>query len=182
MEKHSILIPNPRFGVLPKTGQQVSYADYDDGYYEQGWKKGRTVANNRTRFVKKAACSNVILDYATRLMWSPVDMTCGTTKNWADSLTEVHQQCNLLPYYGFLDWRMPNILELASLLNFEDPYEGFVYSDFFANMDSYVYWSSTTRQDSTTYAHVVRFLGTNTITSTLKTGTGTCRIRVCRSF
>lgn len=152
---------------LPKTGQTIVYGVLDDGTYQAGWWRGRRNANNRTRFIERTiAGDDVVLDRATGLMW-PNDFT-GTGGNggvprswngppvfagaiaWADSLN----------FAGFADWRMPHVLELASITNFEagPPY---VWAPFtncrFAPLD--LYWTSTTYKSATTQALVLYFGG-----------------------
>jgi hypothetical protein len=134
--------------VLPKTGQITSYQAGDDGQYEAGWWRRRLNANNKTRFVAKTiAGGNVICDYATRLMWKASNEN-STTWTLAIAAAEA------LVYAGFSDWKLPNVLELASILNFGAIPS--VYAIF--NMTEEVYWTSTTLKISTTQAFCASFL------------------------
>ena len=76
------------------------------------------------------------VDYKNGLMWSTANFT--RDKMWNEALTE----CENSTAAGFSDWRLPNIHELATLLNFEKdgPASDFPYPE-----DIPVYfWSSTT--------------------------------------
>jgi len=147
----NILTRNPT-----KSGQIVSYVNFDDGYYETGWWKGRDNAGNRSRFIAKTiGGDDIVLDRATGLMW-PADMLAAGCNNgnpltWPQSIN----YCDGLNFAGFEDWRLPNIKELFSLLDFSvvpalDP-------DFFVNTTPSDYWSSTTCLESTANAYSVHF-------------------------
>ena len=131
---------------LPTTGQTVSYQDGDDGYYEAGWNIGQ-------RFIPKTLSGDdVVVDRSTGLMWpkhfnqAGGNMDVGLT--WPNALI----YCEALNFAGFTDWRLPNILEIATLYNFGmvGPANPRHYLPFFnfggaANL----FWSSTTNIRST---------------------------------
>lgn len=92
--------------VLPKTGQTVSHEDYDDGWYEEGWK-------DTERFIDNG--DGTVTDNATGLMW---------VKDWGLGVGHImtggtyHQAlafCVGLDFAGHQDWRLPNLLELSSI-------------------------------------------------------------------
>ena len=56
---------------------------------------------------------STITDQATGLIWMKTDS--GTTMNWADSLS----YCENLEYAGQTDWRLPNVKELQSIVNYD---------------------------------------------------------------
>ncbi len=56
-----------------------------------------------------------ITDLATALMWSQADSRSGL--NWSNALAWV-QARNATNYLGFNDWRMPNIKELESIVDY----------------------------------------------------------------
>jgi len=58
---------------------------------------------------------STISDYSTGLMWAQND--CGHGLNWQDALAWV-QQKNRENYLGYNDWRIPNIKELHSILDY----------------------------------------------------------------
>ena len=129
--------------LLPKTGQTVQFRNGDDGTFEAGWWKNRLIADNKTRFIAKTIDGDdVVLDLATGLMW-PVDgneagCNNGGTLNWNGCI----DYALALDFAGFTDWRLPNINELASLINYEKaaPF----LPDGFVNIISSFYMSSTT--------------------------------------
>lgn len=96
------VVPN----VLPKTGQETSYHDGDDGYYEAGWEGDRFTDNG----------DGTITDNATSLMW-PKDATdVGLNmidRAWADQIAHIEG----LTFAGHSDWRMPNLVELQSIID-----------------------------------------------------------------
>ena len=101
---------------LPKTGQRTSYASGDDGAIQAGvtWPSPR-FADNGDETAK---------DNLTGLIWTknanaPGPSACGpgTWKTWQVALDYV--AClNTNQYLGFNDWRLPNINELESLVDF----------------------------------------------------------------
>lgn len=139
---------------LPKTGQEISYANYDDGQYEAGWWLGLLNANNRTRFIEKEFVSGeiVVVDLATSLMW-PKDLhslICGTgeTVPWINAVAIPIGKS----YGGFSDWRLANIIELVSLVNYGVSAPS-IYTDVFDNYPyGYYIWSANTLNNLTTYA------------------------------
>ncbi len=56
-----------------------------------------------------------ITDSATNLMWSQDDSSTGL--NWEEALTYVEAQ-NAANYLGYSDWRLPNVKELQSILDY----------------------------------------------------------------
>lgn len=142
---------------LPKTGQTTAYAVGDDGQYEAGWWRGRDWSNNRTRFlVKTLNGDEVVMDLATGLMWArdgnAAGCNNGSRNPWSISLA----YCESLVFAGFSDWRLPNVLELQSIVNHNlvNP----AIWDSFTNVHyNYYTWSSTTRKNLTTDAKAVSF-------------------------
>ncbi|MCX6190118.1 MAG: DUF1566 domain-containing protein [Bacteroidetes bacterium] len=61
--------------------------------------------------------NQTITDSETRLMWSKNDN--GKGLNWLDALTWVQTQ-NAANYLGYNDWRMPDVKELQSLVNYSN--------------------------------------------------------------
>lgn len=123
---------------LPKTGQIVSYRSKDDGDYEAGWNEG-------TRFTDNG--DGTISDEATGLMW-PEDWCCdgandGDLETWNDAI----DWADALVFVGYSDWRLPNISELVTLLNYgaHDP----TTYPCFLNTAQNRAWSSTTADGDT---------------------------------
>jgi len=136
-----------------KTGQTAFYATGDDGDLEKG------VAWPNTRFTDNS--DGTVTDNLTGLIWLKVanyktSSTTGST-TWALALSfcnSLHNgQCGLTDGSLAGDWRLPNVKELHSLVDFGQyspalP-SGHPFTDVQTN--SY-YWSSTTTENSTTKA------------------------------
>ncbi len=138
---------------LAKTGQTISYDTGDDGELEKGYPA------SGVRFVDNG--DGTITDNATGLMWvkdpaanpgAPFD--AATT--WANALIN----CNALNFAGHTDWRLPNIKEMMSIVDYgaNNPSINAV---FFPNTKhagpGVHYWSSTTRDSVTADAWWVDF-------------------------
>jgi hypothetical protein len=137
---------------LPRTGQTTSYRDHDDGYYETGFP-------HATRFVANG--NNTVFDRATGLTWvadpsqlggvwgtpgSPSQMT------WNDAI----DNCAALSHGGMTDWRLPNKVELESIVDLSQSSPA-IDTSTFPNTQSQYYWASTARAANTTWAWEVQF-------------------------
>jgi len=138
---------------LPKTGQTVPYADYDDGYYQTGFPK------TGARFLNLG--DGTVIDLASGLMWvadpSQLGEVWGSPGNpilmtWEDAIFQSHF-LNFLAYY---DWRLPHIKELISLVNY-NLYNPTIMATYFPNTKSDWYWSSTTNAETAEYKWGVDF-------------------------
>lgn len=143
--------------LLPKTGQVTSYRTGDDGTYEAGWWRGRLNADNKTRFIHIGTGSNTLtIDLATGLMW-PADgsgLGCfmGSICSWDTAVI----YANALDLGGFTDWRLPNIKELMSIVDYNTANIAIDLSKFPATTTGY-YWSATTNKGLTTLAWTILF-------------------------
>jgi hypothetical protein len=139
-------IPAP----VPKTGLTISYADYDDGYYEKGvaWPIPRFTDNN----------NGTVTDNLTGLIWLK-DANCFGTRAWSDALSDCNGlasgQCGLTDGSTEGDWRLPNVKELQSLIDYGEYWPALPSGDPFTNVQSSNYWSSTTFAPSTDNAWLV---------------------------
>jgi len=124
---------------LPRTGQTTSYAAGDDGSLQQG------IALPSPRFTNAdnsvPVNSSVVVDQLTGLMWtrnvSPSDGT------WQGALTYI-AGLNTANYLGYHDWRLPNVYELQSIVNYGKPNEiTWLTSQGLTNAQPWNYWSST---------------------------------------
>jgi hypothetical protein len=146
--------------LLPKTGQTVSYNDYnDDGNQQVGWwrKTKSTFDNFRQRFVSKTIGGDqVVIDRATGLMWAADGEAAGCKDGddcyWADALYYAYY----LTFAGFSDWRVPNLLELISIVNYGKT-DGMDYYPRFFNTYGGWYWTSTTCPVSTDLQYAIYF-------------------------
>ncbi|MBF0591894.1 MAG: DUF1566 domain-containing protein [Nitrospirae bacterium] len=128
-----------RNSAIWQTGQTTTYAAGDDGDIRAG------VAWPNPRFTDNG--NKMVTDNLTGLIWTkdagtPTVVSCtGGKKTWQGALDYV--AClNTANYLGHRDWRLPNIKELRSIVDYgKDP---FLTSDLpFTNKYS-GYWSSTT--------------------------------------
>lgn|GEM_PF-4044142 len=88
-----------------------------------------------------------VTDFVTGLVW---DKQSTSSKTWKVALKD----CENSSVGGFEDWRLPNIKELVSLVNYgkHDP------STDFPNASKETFWSSTSRADDSMHAWVVTFV------------------------
>lgn len=164
-------------GGLLKTGQTTQYGGYeDDGYFEKGLSKQYTIltagqyagTTNITLNAKTDAHSNnCVYDRRTKLMWSryvvgSVGPASGGKLPWTtnvngEGIFAYAAAANAAKLGGYDDWRVPNWLELTSLLDMEYPnaapdaiaFPGWPTTDWF--------WTSTASPTITTYAIIGRF-------------------------
>ncbi len=132
---------------LPKTGQTGSYNPGDDGDVEAGWWVGKKIANNKTRFIEKTLDGDdVVIDRATGLMWPKDNSLAGGRSNSATGWISQIIYANGLDFAGFTDWRMPNINELISIINWSQ-FNPAISNPPFINTISALLWSSTKHTD-----------------------------------
>ena len=154
---------------VPKTGQTTSYATGDDGDLEKGvsWPSPRFTGNG----------TGVITDTLTGLMWmenADAGNDCQGvdtgTETWASALASAAACNDAGGYAGYTDWRLPNVRELFSLIDFSQYNPALPSGHPFDNVQSYYYWASTTLAGSTTYAWYV-YLGNGRVYYDFKTYT-----------
>jgi len=117
-------------GIAPpaKTGQTISYAPGDDGDLQMGvpWPNPRFTDNG----------NETVTDNLTGLMWSKNANIGGATIGF-----EALKVCENLELGGYKDWRLPNVKELQTLIDYSStlafPKEPFV------NTDGVATWSAT---------------------------------------
>ena len=146
---------------LPKTGQTSSYDTGDDGDLEKGaaWPEPRFNDNG----------DGTVTDNLTGLIWLK-DAACFGIRRWGEALND----CDILQdgYCGLSDgsisgdWRLPNRVELESLLDikyYSPPLSNTLgtgqwsQNDPFNNVQPY-YWSSSTLVNAPFYAWSVDML------------------------
>ena len=132
---------------LPKTGQITSFASGDDGELEMGvvWPSPRFTDNG----------DGTVTDNLTGLVWLENANRFGT-RTWLQALND----CNTLADDGIDlkdgsiagDWRLPNIDELESLIDYSQWDPGLPSGHPFSAVQSGVlifYWTSNTYADNT---------------------------------
>lgn len=147
---------------LPKTGQTNSYLPGDDGDLQIGlfWPSPRFNDNG----------DQTMTDNLTGLSWTKNGYPAAATKTWQGALDYIKTLNSGSGYLGHIDWRLPNLNELASLLNGGQGssvvwLNGLGFSSVQVN---YSYWSSNTNSSSTDKAWYFS-VTTGSINNTLKT-------------
>jgi len=93
-----------------------------------------------------------VIDTKTGLIWQKD--TAPDTYEWQDALS----YCKSFTLAGHNDWRLPNINELQSLVDYTRCSPS-INTSLFPNTVSSYYWSSTTYAGRPNYAWYVNFLG-----------------------
>jgi hypothetical protein len=152
---------NRAYAPVPKTGQTISYATGDDGDLEMGvdWPSPRftdngdgTVTDNLTGLVwlKNANCAAFFSG----------DATAQNSRNWSNALTAANSlaggYCGLTDGSSAGDWRLPNVRELQTLIDYGEYSPALPDGHPFTGVQSGYYWMSTTRAVSTSSAWSMR--------------------------
>jgi len=129
---------------------------FSNGYYGTRYKSKShhiravrgTEMNTSGRFFMNN--DETVVDTQTGLMFSTI--TSHDQMNWENALIYSEQ----LTHAGFTDWRLPNIQELTSILNFSKS-DIAIDSQFFSGLRPDAYWASTTVSNSPNLAWAVHF-------------------------
>lgn len=121
-----------------KTGQTVKLRTGDDGDLKKGYPK------SGVRFVDNG--DGTITDNATGLMWVKDPSYCHGVFGESDNPEQMLwnyaiDECLALNYAGHNDWRLPNIKELLSIVDYGRPSPSI--NPVFTNTQSDFYWTST---------------------------------------
>ena len=145
-----------------------------DGDLEKGvsWPSPRFIDNG----------NGTVTDHLTGLIWLK-NANCFGTRDWATALTDCNTlndgECDLSDDSVEGDWRLPNVMELLSLIDWRYSIPAlsnaagtgqWTSGDAFTGVQSDYYWSSTTRAGSTDRAWYV-YLGSGLVNVGNKTGT-----------
>ncbi|MGD9808167.1 MAG: DUF1566 domain-containing protein [Deferribacterales bacterium] len=118
---------------LTKTGITSSYINYDDGYYRKG---------EDSQFVRDAA-DGVVKDDLNGFMWQDSSNTSNVKYTWVGAVG----YCDNLVYAGYSDWRLPEIDEFESALD----YGLHSLAGAFENLSSS--WTATESVDNTAWVY-----------------------------
>ena len=149
---------------VPKTGQTTLYATGDDGDLQKGvtWPTPRftdntdgTVTDNLTGLIwlKNANCTDTVggidknVDVGAQ---DPGELTWADALTWSNNLA--NGDCGLSDSSSAGDWRLPNVRELFSLIDFSRYDPALPSAHPFDNVQSDYYWTSTTDASDTGYA------------------------------
>lgn len=153
--------------ILTKTGVQTSYTDYDDGYYQSG---------AEPNFFRDDTLG-VVTDNLHKLMWQDNDAVGSITYTWTDAVA----YCESLELAGYSDWRLPEMDELESIIDYG---ERDIISVFQHKNPS---WSSNATSDNnawvfriTTDNAMFQFLELDSIGDTIEHTSSTQNIRCVR--
>ena len=153
--KISNILPPPQYfyAALMKTGQTYSRYSGDDATYQKG------VAPSGSRYTDNG--DGTVTDNLTGLMWVKDPGQIGGPwgysgypyqMSWYDAI----YNCENLDYAGYSDWRLPNIRELQSLVDYGRYGPAIDYYTF-PNVQTSGYWSSTLYEGYDYYAWLVYF-------------------------
>ncbi len=139
---------------VPVTGETAGAIGSANG---TAWPSGR--------FVGSGASNNCVSDKLTGLMWVRdlntviiKGSTNGISTTWQNALGSVKQANDNSVYCGYTDWRLPNLNELKSLVNYAKSSPAvWLNTEGFANVRANSYWSSTSYAPNTSYAWYVYF-------------------------
>ena len=140
-----------RGATLPQTGQTTSYSAGDDGALQMG------IPAPNPRFTDNI--NGIMTDNLTGLIWLK-NANCFSSQVWATAMTSAASlasgACGLSDSSIAGQWRLPNVIELESLLNEQQvaPYT-WLNSQGFTGVQGNDYWSSSTFADTTKYAWYV---------------------------
>ena len=136
-------------GGALKTGQVAIYATYDDAWYVTNGDIGLP----KTGTSRYTDNGDTITDNVTKLEWvkNLLGAGIGGIHQWAVAITA----CENLSYAGHSDWRLPNVNELMSIVDY-GRYHSAIDPLFTACADN-GYWSSTALASNTTYKWRVFF-------------------------
>lgn len=128
------------YSPVPKTGRTTSWLPGDDGDLQIG------VPWPDPRFTDKL--DGTVIDNLTSLIWTKSANLFGYTYSFSDALTF----CSSCDEGGYTDWRLPNVRELQSLIDYgQVQYEkpilpaGHPFTGPFGPGDQWYYWSSTSQ-------------------------------------
>ena len=132
---------------IPATGQQTSYAVGDDGSFQLG------VQWPSTRFTDNE--DGTVKDKFTGLIWLK-NANCFGAITWSEALASCNSlaagQCGLSDGSVPGDWRLPNVRELHSLIDFGICCPALQAGHPFAGVNDDLYWTSTTDVSDTRMA------------------------------
>jgi len=144
-------VPPPATAPVPKTGQTLVFAQGDDGDLQKGvpWPEPRFTDND----------DGTVRDNLTGLIWikSPESCPGGGNGGWEDALQKANNladgECGLTDGSQPGDWRLPNVRELQSLIDYGEKHEAlpddhpFNVRHQFCSPET-IYWTSTSICDA----------------------------------
>jgi hypothetical protein len=121
-----------------KTGQTTGYASGDDGDLEKG------VAWPNPRFTDNG--NGTVTDNLTGLIWLKT-ANCFSLQTWANALSAANTlnsgECGLTDGSAERAWRLPNVREMQSLIDYSRYNFALPSGHPFTNVENAFYWTST---------------------------------------
>ncbi len=145
-------------GVLP-TGLNQCYDSYgktapcEQSGQDAEYQTGITLRENR--YEKQG---EFVFDTLTGLYWTANANPAEFPMTWTEALTHIDKMNNEQAY-GFSDWRMPNRIELRSLVDLGVTRPVVTQESSFYNLEQSWYWTSTTAVISPAHAWYVEMSG-----------------------
>lgn len=125
------------YNRLPVTGQTTEYSPNDDGASQTG-----LAFNYKTITINGDL---VTVDANTGLMWAADGDEQGCNYGLADNWNSAVPDCASLSFAGYTDWRLPNVKELQSIIDYETSIgTPCINTTSFPHTKQTLYWSSTT--------------------------------------
>jgi hypothetical protein len=150
-------LENLKVAPAPKTGLKVSYVPRDDGELQKGvpWPDPRFTDHN----------DGTVTDNLTGLVWMKNASDDGGIGFGSLSWEDACAACNTLKHgdYGLADssvagdWRLPNLRELQSLVDYGATFPALPANHPFAGARGYHFWSSTAHPTEANLANGVHF-------------------------
>ena len=123
------------FAYEEVTGSFLSFTEKDYNFHTRCIRENATYSKELTRDDTR----EIVIDNNTSLMWQD---DISVNKNNKNSFQDAIDYCESLVLADFTDWRLPNIIELRTLLDFSGA-TGSAHPQEFVNL-AINYWSSTT--------------------------------------
>ena len=155
---------------VEKTGQTTSYdptRDGEDGDLQKGvlWPNPRFTitycdesgeCTDQGSDCDENSSTDVVTDNLTGLMWSRDAWLSQDSRTWQGSLDYVDGMNDGGGLCGHTDWRLPNVKELSSLIDFSQYGPALLSGHPFTEVQTDHYWSSTTISNDTNSAWFVK--------------------------
>ena len=173
----------PAGSALLVTGQTTQYSGKkDDGYYKLGVVKDYTVLTGG----QFSGTVDIVLNAKTHVLSNECVWDNNTKKMWAryvpdgdigpggdgrlywiddvndEDIFDFVDQANLKRLGGFSDWRVPNVVEMASLINYGTDTPS-IDTVAFPSSQPFPHWTGTTHNGLTTYAWNIDFIDGNCV-------------------
>jgi len=126
---------------------RVGFDNSNDHYPDTSLKScARAVRGGQSSTSDNLVVNNdgTVTDKNNGLMWQQVTGNNDQLMIWKDALS----YCENLTFASYTDWRLPNIKELASLVDLSR-YQPAIHTKYFSNTRLNYYWSSTSFADNT---------------------------------